>query len=51
MSLEKDPYRLAQRIAVTDDEQSLFMALGTDCCCVCVEQNAWIHFSDNTRSM
>jgi len=31
---------------MNDDEHSLFMALRIGYCHVCVEQNAWIHYSD-----
>jgi len=34
MPLTKDLYRLARRIAMTDDEHSLFMALRIGYCCV-----------------
>jgi len=35
---------------VSDDEQCLFMPLRIgDYYVYCVEQNAWIHFSDYTR--
>jgi len=41
-----------RKIEVSDDEHSLFMALGIGYCYIkCVKQNAWIRLSDYTRTV